>query len=352
MKIDIYKDHMSYVTDEISSVRTEEANLNEENRIKFVTDLAAVSRGNSESKNPAVRYKALLKEAAPQLDKEGNKKDILNPSRPLEFLPIVLDIEIYKNEITLWNKYQDSVILPNDNVNAFSMLDILLLSRHSHFEENFSSGNETVYRCYTNMRALLNAGLPYDLVPYNSSEELKDFKAIKAMIPMFVWAQVPNTHTMISKEAQSDRVAKNDDYWLPEDFRQRVYDHVQELKGKLDRNELQGQDKLLAGVSKNEYDLLLRPSSMLGVITILRDRWSQTTVQGMFKELGYPQEIYSRALYYFKYKEVVMTGWNNDPKVWKHLFLERTAMPEVYKNWTQAQTKKFTQAIKTIIQGE
>ena len=68
MKIDIYDDGISYVTDEVSTVSANGANVNEENRIKFVTDLAAISRGNYESKNPEVRYKKLLKEAAPNIN--------------------------------------------------------------------------------------------------------------------------------------------------------------------------------------------------------------------------------------------------------------------------------------------
>lgn len=54
-----------YVTDEVSTIPTMFANLSQATREKFVTDLAAVSRGKDESKNPEARFKALLKEAAP-----------------------------------------------------------------------------------------------------------------------------------------------------------------------------------------------------------------------------------------------------------------------------------------------
>lgn len=54
-------------------------------------------------------------------------------------------------------------------------------------------------------------------------------------------------------------------------------------------------------------------------------------------------------MYYFKYKEVVMTGWNNDPKVWEHLFIERSVRPEINKNWTQNETKTFVKCMDQII---
>ena len=60
MKEYIFRDKIGYVTDEISTVSTDLANYSEEHRIKFVTDLAAVSRGKDESNNPEGRYKQLL----------------------------------------------------------------------------------------------------------------------------------------------------------------------------------------------------------------------------------------------------------------------------------------------------
>lgn len=350
MKIDIYKDGISYVTDEVSSVKVEEANLNEDNRINFVTELAAVSRGNSKSNNPPVRYKALLKEAAPQLDKNGDILEILNPSRPLEFLPVVIGVKISGSVVNVFDISSCEVIFSTEgDLPSISLLDILSLARHSHFEETTTSDTRTYYRCYTNMRALLNIGLPYEKIPYNDAVAMVNFKALKAMVPMFVWAHVPMTHTMISKETQSDRVSGNDEYWLPDDFRERVYDFVETLKYQLVADALNSQDKLLTEAKMHQYESLLKVNNKKSVVYLLLTSWSQATVQGMFKELKYKREIYSRAIYYFKYKEVVLTGWNNDPKVWEHLFLERNAVPETHKNWTQSQTETFVKAIKSII---
>ena len=97
--------HEGYITDEVSSIPTELANLCQETREKFVTDLAAVSRGKDESKNPSVRFKALLKEAAP-----NSKDDITDgfqgyASRPMEFCPIVCGFEEFTDEFGAFNYY-------------------------------------------------------------------------------------------------------------------------------------------------------------------------------------------------------------------------------------------------------
>jgi hypothetical protein len=68
-----------------------------------------------------------------------------------------------------------------------------------------------------------------------------------------------------------------------------------------------------------------------------------------FKHIGYPKEIYQRAMLEFRYKEMIMTGWFNDPKVWKHLFTERNANQDVWKNWTQEQTSTAVKAIRNIV---
>lgn len=349
MKIDIYKDGISYVTNEVSSVKTNEANLCEENRIKFVTDLAAVSRGKSESNNPPARYKKLLKEAAPSwedavtkmyasADGVGSDYTVTKtPSRPLEFLPVFIKQDDYV--LNIGNSLHTS---------KFELFGGWVTIPYFDFINNLLAHSYTTQDgIYTNMRACINAGIPYDKIPYNTKEQLKDFVAIKANIPMFVWAQVPNTHTAISKEAQSDRVSENTKYWLPEDFFDRI---VQDLPN------------IPTGNFPSDYDLnclfqdaikKIKDNSDVNqrdaILDILLE-CGQKETQSYFKHLGYPQEIYSRAMYYFKYKEVVMTGWNNNPKVWKHLFLERNAMPNIYENWTQNETRQFVECIKQVLE--
>lgn len=359
MRIDIYGDNISYVTDEVSTVKACEANLNEENRIKFVTDLAAVSRGKNESKNPPARYKSLLKEAAPQLGKDGNYGEVGSPSRPIEFLPVVLRYFIAGNMYNIcdteYGKAEVGRVIAIMSPEQFNNS----LGQHSYLENG---------KIYTNMRAVLNAGISYEKVPYNTEEDLSLFIALKAQIPFLVWAQVPNTHCGISKEAQSDRVAENNNYWLPSDFREKVYaykqKHAFEFKDSVAQELLEKDGKRLLGTyPKSIYQKLVDeilgcsvkeqiPYIMVNGNVSTGCVASQGDVQEFFKELGYPREIYSRAMYYFKYKEVVMTGWYNDPKVWRHLFVERNANLSVWKNWTQEQTKQFVKAIRYIVEGE
>lgn len=355
MRLSFYKDSYNYITDEVSSVPTCDANLDEENRIKFVTDLAAISRGNYESKNPEVRYKRLMREAAPNkipLDGKAEKA----PSRPMEFLPVVFEVTFSLTHVSLY------VIHDGDSFMSMDLSDFINnIAKFSYLVEDPVAPG--LYKVYTNMRACVNAGIPYDIIPYNNPEDLKDFVAIRAMLPMFVWAQTPNTHTLISKEAQSDRVSKNNNYWLPDDFMDRVkaYHEKHDYSKKSDVSK-----ELLDKAGNKDGSYPSKISCQLTLCLVgLKDLTqvqnilvygrnnlcspTQHDVQTYFKELGYQREIYSRAMYYFKYKEVVMTGWKNDPKVWDHLLLEREVWEDKHKSWVQDETKQFVKAVNTLI---
>ena len=300
MTIDIYNDNISYLTDEVSTIPTAEANLNEANRIKFVTDLAAVSRGKDASNNPPIRYKALLKEAA-----------LHTPSRPMEFLPVVVDL--YSNDygVTLW--ITDTGTHPEHIVHKFdNLLDAQKLLKYSYLDTNPSNSYSSIYKCYTNMRALLNAGVPYENIPFNTPDELASFRAVKLKIPMFVFNHFV-THTALSKETLSDRVTlQSGEYWLPSDIKQRL------------------------GVSTRKTAL----QQLLG--------FPQPYSQYVLKQLGYKPEIYQRAMLEFRYKTTVATGWYNDPSVWQHFLIEREAYPDQHKSWVQPETKQLAISIKQL----
>lgn len=412
-----------YVTDEVSSVPTELANLTQETREKFVTDLAAVSRGKDESKNPSARFKALLKEAAP-----NSKEDIVDrfegcPSRPLEFAPAIvefMELTDHNNE-SYWTivdaTEQDKNYDPDYDMHLanvrLSKTDFYnKIVRFSYVED--CQWNPSGLLVYTNIRTLLNAGVKYDDIPfihtityyqygrnkddlyiviggektsvydisidysvmehdsrkplvfkvkdllksgYTECDLINDFKeghcyvdnryskfkALKLKIPIMCWAQWPMTHTQLSKESQSDRVSEGVGYWLPEDLVKRirefkltddmtyidkyVYDSFKELK-------FATKDHILV----EEF------------LTNMLEYWSQNMTQSILKMLGYKREIWSRAPYYFKYKECVVTGWYNDPTTWGHSFLERSVEPESWRNWTQKETKEVLQAVKEIIE--
>lgn len=304
--------HTGYVTDSMSNIPAALANFNQETREIFVTDLAAISRGNTSSKNPTGRFRALLKEAAPNLTGDTKNKDFQgNASRPMEFCPIVITfIKLYiediqdvgyfilpskdqwKIDFTKVTKLKDytgdkSVYISKadfyNNIARFSYMDNKV--NHEHPEH--------IITLHSNLRCLVNAGIPYGKIPFiesilykitkqgeekficvngekidlddlnwpkqwikseDESQEyfliytkyLKelgiefdtvlfdykqgnleipyydDFKAISMKIPMFVWAQFPMTHTMLSKESQSDRVSEETGHWLPEDLIKRL----------------------------------------------------------------------------------------------------------------------------------
>jgi hypothetical protein len=71
------------------------------------------------------------------------------------------------------------------------------------------------------------------------------------------------------------------------------------------------------------------------------------------KALGYPREIWSRAPYYFKMKQFVMTGWANDDNAWPHFLRERNAYADDGgpKNWTQPETKEYAVTIRNILES-
>lgn len=411
-----------YVTDEVSSVPTELANLTQETREKFVTDLAAVSRGKDESKNPSARFKALLKEAAP-----NSKEDIGDgfegcPSRPLEFAGVIvefMELTDHNNE-SYWTIVDATEQDKNYDPDYDMHLANVRLSKTDFYNKivRFSyvkdcQWNPSGLLVYTNIRTLLNAGVKYDDIPfihaityyqygrnkddlyiviggektsvydisidysvmehdsrkplvfkvkdllksgYTECDLINDFKeghcyvdnryskfkALKLKIPIMCWAQWPMTHTQLSKESQSDRVSEGVGYWLPEDLVKRIREF------KL-TDDMTYSDKYVYDSFK-ELKFVTKDHILVEeFLTNMLEYWSQNMTQSILKMLGYKREIWSRAPYYFKYKECVVTGWYNDPTTWEHSFLERSVEPDSWKNWTQKETKEVLEVVKEII---
>ncbi len=351
---------LGYVTDEVSTIDIFECNLNEENRIKWITDLAAVSRGKDESKNPEKRFKVLLKEAAPN-SCDGDCKNGV-PSRPFEFGLVVIGAKEHKDNIEIINIETSENVATIDKEVYYNNL---LPFSYSVFE------NEHI-RLYTNLRALVNAGIPYEKIPYNNPETIKAGKplAIKSYTPMFSWAQ-DKTHCLISSESASGRIVPENDYWLPEDLVQKCIELHNDKIGivdfnillenvKQERPDLEGEE--LHYFTEHVFiDLIENPTEnkfFLPVIAVeewspkefadfLVETWTQEQVQRFFKFLGYKKEIYDRAMYYFRYKLMIRCAWGIDPKRWQHYFLERNAT-EQWSNWTQDYTKEVSKKIREI----
>lgn len=355
-------DDLGYVDSDPSTVLAWEANVSEENRIKFVTDLAAISRGKSEANNPEKRYQHLLQEAAPNtmLDAALLRK---HASRPLEFLKVKINyyLETFngKQYVTLYDKDRNNIIIDNypyhkwlNDIARYSYAGSEVLT----YTEGYNKG-DTYYRDYliTNMRALLNAGIPYEKIPYNK-EGLGKYgvRAVKIKAPMFVFNQLM-THTAFSKEARSERVTKLDpnDFWLPPDFEDKLSAYMYK-KFKDERNSMfLGDYRSFIKIEEEGYTTKIERNidgsyilkDIAGIRDVLTNELSQNSIRSIFKDIGYKNEIAQRAMLELRYKEWVMVGTIEDSSTWEHLFLERNAT-DVYDNWTQEETRLVVKTIK------
>lgn len=426
-----------------STVPVWESNTSEEKRIKFVTDLAAISRGKKESSNPESRFKHLLKEAASNpwflkydyivikmksngiltiddnddnivvldidknnpkhvefynnainlihnssnnLDKRinpesyakvnpyvlandlanagisyyGNGYNILAASRPLEFCPVVV-------------KYKSVDLMRGNGREIYMELELNKgISLHltiSDFVNFCKYGIPHDNKLYTNLRAIYNFLLDYfkrevmhdskdigeyvyKLIPYNTEEELKTFKALRIKVPMFVWSQLM-THTALSKESQSDRVSVEDDYWLPSDIYDVIWNNYIELKDKDEYFDFERYVVEYCEAAKGLNSQDGRTSTEENIkeankylLNLLLNVLPQNQCADFFKYLGYKREIYSRVPYYFKMKEFIVTGWLKDPNAWGHLLIEREAFQDLHKSWVQKETKEIINEIR------
>jgi len=322
------------------------SNINETARINVVTQVAAITRGKSKSNNPVKRYQKLLKEAAVNPTITAHKKQLIsdttmsrnflpldeqeslslvvnkdkNASRVLEFIPVRLKYKMDGNSVILELRNTTvafSLEKFNNEIGRFSYLHLGYI--------------------YTNLRALINAGIKYNNIPYNLPDETKYFRIIKLHAPHFVFDQI-YTHTVLSKVAVSDRVVEDNDYglkfFLPDDIMERVM--------KKPHDAIKRYAKFSVNMNDEEYDIQ-------EVIEIFITRMSTDEVINYLKDLGYKREIYNRWSYGLKYKTWFMAGWINDPMSWPHLLLEREAYPEVYKSWVQEDTAALAKGLSRLI---
>lgn len=314
------------------------ANASEINRINFISATASVSRGKESFNFPEARYKHLFQEAS-----------FSRASRPLELCPVYFNFEI----TTSADGSRDKVKLYLKDDLEYDMDLDKFLNNIAKFGivEKMDRG---LYLCKTNLRALVNAKIPYEQIPYN--EVCTGFRVFKMKIPMFVFNHLV-THTQLSKETRSDRVTLQNeyDYWLPEDFIERIlsFDVEKYLVGdgtEYDVGELMEriQDGIVSSRSGelSKIGLTSRQLYERLVGTLLDSRI--TTVRHMFKILGYPKEIWQRAMLEFRYKECVFGGYTSQHG-WYNLLAERGGLPgsNTTTNWTQKET---TAVVKTLNQ--
>ena len=289
------------------------ANSSEEARLAFVSRTSAVSRGKEESSNPEARYKHLLKEGA-----------MHTASRCLEFVPVYINFEIFGNRVVLHLK---------DNRQYNMALDRFLntITKFGFIEQM----DRNMYLCKTNLRAMLKAGIPYDYVPYNPV--CKGFRVFKMQIPMFVFNHVV-THTMISKESRSDRVVRLDkgNYWVPENLVERIYNTDIEERRPI----------LLANSVKQAYYKLRETLEATRhynsfILTLLQIPTND--LMALLEVLGYPREIFQRAVLEMRYKETILAAWE-DYNTWLNFLRERGGSDD-WKNWVQKETQQAALAL-------
>ena len=326
-------------------INISEANSCEENRIEVVTQIAAITRGKDRSNNPKKRYEHLIREAVN--NPKVLKKSFIHKqaSRVLEFIPVV--IKGFPLEfLDKWKIYlgDREFYISTDNFNNY-------IGRFSYLVKNPKEGN---FKIYTNLRTLLNISeivgviLKPEDIPYNTPEEVKNFKIVKIKAPHFVFDQL-YTHTQLSKIAVSERVTCEDDYWLPTDILERSKSYIANIsESGLEKLLIEPDNEWLRAISSIALSKDAKEAKEIALRYMLERMSIKDTIK-LFKELKYKQEIYNRWSYGLKYKTWYMAGWINDPFRWNHLVLEREGRPDLYKSWVQEATADVAKAIYKLL---
>ena len=312
-------------------------NATMENRREILATIASMVFDKESSKDPTRLYKRLMGEAV------GNEIGVKAASRPFEFIPVIFKILPVVDGYSLC----DVELLQTAQRGTSGRIELQVVAT-----EQFAVVEEEVYEnmiqpftykkdgvLYSNFRALINAGIPEEDIPLMNesvSGLYEDYRVIEAYAPMFVWAQF-RTHGRMSMLSQSDRLVERNEYWLPTDFRDKVYSYVdKQTDDEMNPVAIKITNSTFFHISK----AILESPSHDGVVDVLLKgtnafKLSQQELLEFFKVLGYKREIYQRALYYFKLKKFIIGGWKTDPNTWIHLALERTA------GWTQGTSKDF-----------
>ena len=332
MEIKLWNDGYVKTIEDKLNVNYRNINSNEENRKLTVTSIAAISRGKDKSNNPDKRYQHLLKEAAPNIsfyDLENMNYDKIEhvAGRPLEYCPIVLGYKREFDMVYLIDLDNNNII---DKIHELKFMNDIV--KFSHMTYN---------KLYTNLRALYNAGIEYDKIPYNKENE--DYFICEVKAPYFVFAQM-RTHGLLSQVAVSERVVDSEELWLPEDIFDRIKKNENALWYMI--------PKLPAMYNKENItfhlDLAIREKSLDKLIYVLKTL-PIDIVQGILKDLGYKKEVYQRWYNHMLYKTWIIGGYLNNPYQWGHFLLEREAYDNLLKSWVQEQTKDTAKAIRRLI---
>lgn len=168
-------------------------NLSEQDRFQ-VANVGSISKGKFESKNCEVRFNHFLTESGG------------SPSVPLEFVPIRVS-DLYKLIFITKGQYP-----ANKDINHNELL------RYCSLGYVFNEIDRADYlHYYTNLRNLLKFGISLNQIPFNTLDEVKDFKIIVGRVPAKVISHL-RTHRAFSWIIESSR-SKNykPEFWIPKE---------------------------------------------------------------------------------------------------------------------------------------
>ncbi len=381
------KGYVKTVEDKLGITDYSELVKDKEQIIRTVTSIAAISRGKDFSKNPELRFKHLLKEAAGDMDVESiyiteraidksymiekDYEDLMEelnvPGRPFEFIPVILKAKIeIDDNIAYVNYYTTNVDVYNNNTESLFRLPIehSYIWDYSHKSIISEDGMiiTNAYNVFTNGRALLRDLMyvksvirNYDAGVYlrikiedilfslaDMNDEYKNFFIVEVKAPYFAFAQI-RTHGRLSQISISMRYASEDDYWLPGDITERWKENIGLIEDFLENkfNTLEF-STYLTKIKESNYDRNL-------ILEFMLNKFSPIVGSEFLKLLGYKKEIYNRWSNHLKYNTWIIGGWLNDPKAWGHLLLERNATSILSRPGVQKETAEVVKAIKELI---
>lgn len=268
-------------------------NASKENRIKAVTDIAAICKGrlgfkerySTEEEDTVIGEVPCIAKVRQKLYDKLLVESGGNPSSPFEFIPVKIGINQIRN--LLGKEY-----LYADYVNK--------VLKYSYY---LQKATEPEY-LLTNMRTLLKAGIKEEDIPFNTSEELEGFKVVVGRWPKIAFDHIVR-HGQLRPNAESSRnkkYLKEVEFYYPSEYpAQKIYDYEKE--------DNLNKALLLENESKSEDST---------------------------KELSCRRLILS-----------VWNGWKQDPNTWDNLFRVRGD-----GTGTQNVTGQVVNSVKELIYGK
>lgn len=178
------------------------ANSSQENRIKFVTDIASITLGRLGQHYKEEEFTDIICKRRENLYNKLLTESANKPSVPFEFVPCVYP---FKNNET---KISDT-----------------------DFNKYFRYGYSENQKNYTNMRNILNLGHDVDKWLITDIEDLQNFKIIVGRVPMKVISHL-RTHRAFSwlvESSRNKRYLDNVEFWYPNWWNKNDKDRIKEI---------------------------------------------------------------------------------------------------------------------------